>query len=200
MQFTANEKKSNSTATTSSSTPRQANKFLKKTAAAPPIPGPTEKLSVAHSPRDVTSPRTPTRPHSAKIPQPPPSSSGTGLLTQSALLARAVHRQQLFAKGIELEPGAFDQNDDDDDTSSDATSTSAAKILFGSGKKSFLKKTATTAPENKVPELQHLDSETNDSERDRKKGKHKKNTRPASGMHPFVCNNQLAMVNSSFCT
>lgn len=103
-----------------------------------------------------------------------------------------MHRQQLFAKGIELEPGAFDQDDDDDETSSDATSTSAAKILFRSGKKNFLKK---TAPENKVPELQHLDSETNDSERDRKKGKHKKNTRPASGMQ----DDQFVMKNSSFC-
>ena len=151
---------------------------------------------MTHSPRDVTSPRMSARQHSGKKSQPAPSSSGTGLLTQSSLLVRAVHRQQLFAKGIELEPGAFDQDDDDDDTSSDATSTSAAKI-FGSGKKSFLKKTATTAPENQVPELQHLDSETNDSERDRKKGKHKKNTRPTSGMDLSLLNLIVILSNST---
>ncbi len=179
LQFTHNDKKSTSTATTTSSnTPRQPNKFVKKSTAAS-LPVTTEKLSVTHSPRDISSPRLSTKQNSSKIPQPP---SSTGLLAQSTLLVRAAHRQQLFAKGIELEPGAFDQDDDEDESSSDATSTSGGKI-FGSGKKMFLKKTATTTPNNQVPDLQHLDSETNSSEHEGKKTKHKKNTRPASGMN-----------------
>ncbi len=142
---------------------------------------------MAHSPRDISSPRLSTKQTSGKKsqqpPPPPPSTSSTGLLVQSSLLARAAHRQQLYAKGIELEPGAFDQDNDEDESSSDATSTSGA-VLFGSGKKSFVKKpAAAAAPDNQVPDLQHLDSETNSSEREGKKTKHKKNTRPASGIN-----------------
>jgi hypothetical protein len=174
-------KKSNSTTTTSSSTPRQPNKFVKK---ATTIPVTTEKLSVTHSPRDISSPRLSTKQNSNKKPQ-QPSASSTGLLAQSALLARAQHRQQLYAKGIELEPGAFDQANDEDESSSDATS-SGSKVLFGSGKKNFLKKTAANASNNQVPDLQHLDSETNSSDREGKRNKHKKNTRPASGIIKLI--------------
>ncbi|CAF3594445.1 unnamed protein product [Rotaria sordida] len=174
LQFGYNDKKSHSTTTTTSSTtPRQPNKFVKKSTTIPTAT--TEKLSVTHSPRDVASPRVSARKTSDKKPQ---QSSSTGLLTQSALLARAQHRQQLYAKGIELEPGAFDEANDEDESSSDAT-TSGSKVLFGSGKKSFLKKTATTTPANQVPDLQHLDSETNSSEREGKKTKHNKNRRPS---------------------
>jgi len=173
--------------TTSSSTPRQPNKFVKKpttTTTIPSIPVTTEKLSVTHSPRDVSSPRLTTKQNSGKKSQPvAPASSTTGLLAQSTLLARAVHRQQLFAKGIELEPGAFDQSNDEDESSSDATSTSGAKILFGPGKKNFLKQKATTGPDNQVPDLQHLDSETNSSEQEEKIMKHKKSKRPTSGIN-----------------
>lgn len=185
VQFGYTDKKSTSTATTSSSTPRQHNKFVKKptTATATSIPVTTEKLSVAHSPRDISSPRLATKQNSGKKPQQPSAASSTSLLAQSSLLVRAAHRQQLFAKGIELEPGAFDEDDEEDETSSDATSTSAAKILFASGKKSFLKKTAATIPDNQVPDLQHLNSETNSIEQEEKRMKHKKNTRPASGMN-----------------
>jgi hypothetical protein len=180
------DKKSTSTAT-SSSTPRQPNKFVKKsTTANTSIPVATEKLSVTHSPRDVSSPRLSTKQYSGKKSQPPPSTTSTGLLAQSSLLARAVHRQHLFAKGIELEPGAFDQDGDEDESSSDATSTSGAKILFGSGKRSFVKKTATTTPANQVPDLQHLDSETNNSEQEERKTKHKKKTRPVSGINQLL--------------
>ncbi len=183
-----NDKKSTSTATTSSSTPRQPNKFVKKSATATTasIPVTTEKLSVTHSPRDISSPRLSTKQSSGKKSQPPASTTSTGLLAQSSLLARAVHRQQLYEKGIELEPGAFDQHDDEDESSSDVTSTSGAKILFGTGKKSFVKKTATTTPANQVPDLQHLDSETNTSERDGKRTKNKKNTRPVSGTNQLL--------------
>jgi hypothetical protein len=174
LQFGYSDKKSTSTTTTSSTTPRQPNKFVKK---ATTIPATTEKLSVTHSPRDIASPRLSTKQASSKNPQAPPSA---GLLAQSSLLVRAQHRQQLYAKGIELEPGAFDHANDEDESSSDATS-SGAKV-FGSAKKSFLKKTATTAPANQVPDLQHLDSETNSSDREGKRTKHKKNTRPSSGM------------------
>lgn len=163
-----------STTTTSSSTPRQPNKFVKKSST---IPVATEKISVTHSPRDVVSPKMSPRKSSDRKPQAP---SSTGLLANSTLLARAVHRQQLYAKGIELEPGAFDQSNDEDESSSDATSSSG-RALFGAGKKSFLKKPANNAAVNQVPELQHLDSETNDSERDRKKHKH----RPSSGSFFF---------------
>ncbi|CAF3682336.1 unnamed protein product [Rotaria socialis] len=168
VQFGYHDKKSASTTTTSSSTPRQPNKFVKKSST---IPVTTEKISVTHSPRDVSSPRMSRTRTSEKNPQP---SLSTGLLTQSSLLARAAHRQQLHAKGIELEPGTFDKPNDDDESSSEATSTSGAKILHRSGKKNFLKKSATNTPvANQVPDLQHLDSETNDSERDGKKNKHR---------------------------
>ncbi|CAF4458621.1 unnamed protein product [Rotaria magnacalcarata] len=172
VQFGYHDKKSVSTTTTSSSTPRQPNKFVKKSST---IPVTTEKISVTHSPRDVSSPRMSRKRTSEKNPQP---SLSTGLLTQSSLLARAAHRQQLHAKGIELEPGAFDKTNDDDESSSEATSTSGAKILHRSGKKNFLKKSATNTPANQVPDLQHLDSETNDSERDGKKNKQ----RPSSAI------------------
>jgi hypothetical protein len=64
-------------------------------------------------------------------------SPSTDLFSQSLLLARAAHRQQLFAKDIELKPDTFDQPNDEDESSSDTTSTPGAKILFGSGKKVF---------------------------------------------------------------
>ncbi|CAF2717212.1 unnamed protein product [Rotaria sp. Silwood2] len=175
LQFGYNDKKSHSTTTTSSSTPRQPNKFVKKSTAIPTAT--TEKLSVTHSPRDISSPRVSTKKTSDKKPQQP---SSTGLLAQSSLLARAAHRQQLYAKGIELEPGAFDQANDEDESSSDATTTSGSRNLFRSGKKNFLKKTATTTPANQVPDLQHLDSETNSSDREGKRNKHNKNRRPSS--------------------
>ncbi|CAF0797098.1 unnamed protein product [Rotaria sp. Silwood1] len=179
LQFGYHDKKSHSTTTTSSSTPRQPNKFVKKATTIPTAT--TEKISVTHSPRDVSSPRVSTKKTSDKKPQ---QSSSTGLLAQSSLLARAAHRQQLYAKGIELEPGAFDQVNDEDESSSDAT-TSGSRNLFGSGKKSFLKKTATTTPANQVPDLQHLDSETYSSDREGKRNKHNKNRRPSSGIKIF---------------
>jgi hypothetical protein len=192
LKFSHHDKKSSSTATTTSSnTPRQSNKFVKKktttttTAAATSIPVTTEKLSVTHSPRDIASPRLSKKQTSGKKsqPPPPPSTSSIGLLAQSTLLARVAHRQELYAQGLELEPGAFNQDNDEDESSSDVTSTSGAKILFGSAKKSFLKKTAATTSNNQVPDLQHIDSETNSSEREGKKTKNKKNTRPSSGMN-----------------
>lgn len=176
MQFDYSSKHSGSTATsTSSNSARDRKKFLKKSTPAPVL---TEKISVNRSPRDVSSPRSSARPTPNRN---PPPAAATGLLTQSALLARAAHRQQLHAKGVELEPGAFDKTGKDDESSSDATSTSGSKFLFGAGKKSFLKKPANATPSNQVPELLHLDSETNNSEREQKKSKHKKNTRPPSG-------------------
>lgn len=180
LQFNYSDRRSTSTATTSSSTPRQANKFLKKAPVNSSIPVTTEKLSVSRSPRDVSSPRVSTKQYSSRKSSSQPATTGTGILAQSSLLARAAHRQQLFAKGIELEPGAFDQ-DDNEESSSDATSTSGARIL--AVKKSFVKKKETTLPENQVPELQHLDSETNNSEYEEKKTKHRKSRRPASGRY-----------------
>ena len=177
VQFGYSDTKSTSSNTTASTTPRQANKFIKKPAA---IPATSEKISVARSPRDALSPRTSSRPNPINRTLVVPPASTTGLLSQSALLARAVRRQELHAKGLELEPGAFDRDSDEDESSSDATSTSGAKILFGSGKKSFLKK--STAPvDHQIPDLQHLDSETNSSDRETKKDKHKKKNKAASG-------------------
>ncbi|CAF1295615.1 unnamed protein product [Adineta steineri] len=174
LQFDYGENQNISTTTTSSSTPRQPNKFVKKSST---IPVTTEKISAARSPRDVSSPRMATKSNSNKNVQPVSSSTG---FVQSSILARAAHRTQLHAQGIELEPGAFDRPKDDDESSSDATSTSGTKNLFGSGKKTFLKKTANTVNNNQVPELLHLNSETNNSEREEKKTKHKKNTRSSS--------------------
>ena len=190
MQFDNSDTKSS--ATTPSTTPRQANKFLKKTPAASIIP---EKISVTRSPRDVSSPRSATkRDYGAKV-APPPSSASVGLLGQSSILARAAHRDQLYSKGLELAPGVFDGDSDDDQSSSEATSTSGSKNLFQVGAKSFLKKSATnTAAHHQVPELQHLDSETNSIERDPKKSKQKKNTRSASGNN----NHERAMADEGF--
>ena len=176
LQFSYTDKKSISTTTTSSSTPRQPSKFVKKST----VPTSTEKLSVKNSPRDVSSPRMSTRHSSGQKFQKPTTKSSTGLLWQSSLLNRAAHRHELYNKGIELEPGTFDQTNDDD-SSSDVTSTSGTKILFGSEKKSFLKKDAAVAPDKQIPDLQHLDSETNSSEREGKKTKNDKNQRPSSG-------------------
>ncbi|UJR26068.1 hypothetical protein I4U23_007414 [Adineta vaga] len=178
LHFSYSEKQSASTATTTSTnTPREPNKFLKKQST---IPVSTEKITVTRSPRDVSSPRVSTKQNVGRNLQPSAASSSTGLLGQSSILARAAHRQQLHAQGLELEPGAFDQIPDENESSSDATSTSAAKILFASGKKNFLKKPINNVPNTEVPELLHLNSETNNSEREQKKSKHKKSTRPPS--------------------
>ena len=169
-----------SSATTPSTTPRQVNKFLKKPSTASVIP---EKISVTRSPRDVSSPRSATkRDYGAKFAPPPLASTSVGLHGQSSILARATRRDQLYSKGLELAPGVFDGDSGDDQSSSEATSTSGSKNLFQAGAKSFLKKSATnTAAHHQVPELQHLDSETNSIERDPKKSKHKKSSRSASG-------------------
>jgi hypothetical protein len=166
--------KSSSSNTTGSTSPRQVNKFIKKAA---PIPVTTEKISVTRSPRDVLTPRTSSARanQNNRMAQEAPRVT-TGLLSQSSILARVARRKELYDKGIELAPGAFD-NKDDDDSSSDPTSTSG-NVLFGANKKSFVKKTGTS--NNQVPDLQHLDSETNTSDRDEKKKKKSRRGRKSS--------------------
>lgn len=178
MQFGYQDTKSSSSNTTGSTSPRQVNKFIKKSA---PMPVTTEKISVTRSPRDALSPRTSARANPTnKTPQEAPRVA-SGLLSQSALLARAAHRKELYEKGIELTPGTFGK-DDDDESSSDATSTSGANILFKGNKKTFIKKPTTAATDNnQVLDLQHLDSETNTSDREASKKKSKKGRKSSSG-------------------
>lgn len=165
--------KSSSSNTTGSTSPRQVNKFIKKPTS---IPVTTEKISVTRSPRDVLTPRTSARANqNNKMPQEAPRVK-TGLLSQSSILARVARRKELYDKGIELAPGAFDDKDDDE-SSSDATSTSG-NVLFGANKKSFVKKTGIS--NNQVPDLQHLDSETNTSDRDEKQKKKSRRGRKSS--------------------
>ncbi|CAF0777324.1 unnamed protein product [Adineta ricciae] len=177
LHFNYSEKQSDSTATTTSTnTPREANRFVKKSSNVPVL---TEKISVTRSPRDVSSPRVLTKQSASKTLQAPTAVASSGLLGQSSLLARATRRTQLYTQGIELEPGTFDQGLDEDESSSDATSTSTSKKL-AAGRKTFLKKPVNNAPHGEVPELLHLDSETNNSEQEKKKSKHRKNSRTPS--------------------
>jgi hypothetical protein len=169
VKFNNNDTQSTSDITTASSTPRQPTKFLKKPST---IPLMTEKISVARSPRDTTMMHASTRPSSSRKSLPASSTRTTGLLADSSILRRSVQRQTLYAQGHEVAPGTFNRVNDDDRSSSDTMSTSTRHSVLTKNKKRFLKKTANVPAQ--VPELKHLESETNSSDQDSKQRKQHK--------------------------
>lgn len=176
VQFDSNDTRSVSSTTTGSTTPRERKMFIKTNKATPTV---NEKLSVDRSPRDLAKTSISNRPGSAKV-----FTAAETLRSSTKFIKRAMERDKRRKKGIEIHSGQSDLSDED--SNSNSTSNDTSKRLFGSNKKSFIKKKVNEDSPGNVPELQHLDSETNNSDREsHRKRKSRPSNGPSSCFHAF---------------